>query len=26
MHLNADDLVDLAEGARPESSAPHLAA
>jgi hypothetical protein len=26
MHLNADELVDLAEGARPESSAPHLAA
>jgi hypothetical protein len=26
MHLNADDLVELAEGARPESSAPHLAA
>src|SRR5258707_1769981 len=26
MHLSADELVDLAEGARPESSAPHLAA
>jgi anti-sigma factor RsiW len=26
MHLNAHELVDLAEGARPESSAPHLAA
>jgi hypothetical protein len=26
MHLKADELVDLAEGARPESSAPHLAA
>src|SRR5256885_17264553 len=26
MHLNADELVDLAEGARPESSTPHLAA
>ncbi|HJZ75440.1 MAG TPA: hypothetical protein VKE51_27085 [Vicinamibacterales bacterium] len=24
MHLSAADLVDLAEGARPESSAPHL--
>jgi hypothetical protein len=24
-HLDADQLVDLAEGARPESSAPHLA-
>ena len=26
MHLNADELVDLAEGTRPERSAPHLAA
>ena len=26
MHLNAEELVDLAEGARAESSAPHLAA
>ena len=26
MHLNAEELIDLAEGARPESSAPHLAA
>jgi hypothetical protein len=26
MHLNADELVDLAEGTRPEGSAPHLAA
>ena len=25
MHLTPDDLVDLAEGTRPESSAPHLA-
>lgn len=25
MHLNADELVDLAEGTRAESSAPHLA-
>jgi hypothetical protein len=25
MHLNADELIDLAEGTRPESSAPHLA-
>ena len=25
MHLTPDELVDLAEGARPESSAPHLA-
>jgi hypothetical protein len=25
MHLNAEDLVDIAEGTRPESSAPHLA-
>jgi hypothetical protein len=25
MHLTADQLVDLAEGAKPESSAPHLA-
>jgi hypothetical protein len=24
MHLSADDLVDLADGTRPESSAPHL--
>jgi hypothetical protein len=24
-HLKADDLLDLAEGTRPESSAPHLA-
>src|SRR5262245_19859636 len=24
MHLSAEDLVDLAEGTRPESSAPHL--
>lgn len=26
MHLEADELIDLAEGARTESSAPHLAA
>lgn len=26
MHLNADELVDLAEGTRAEASAPHLAA
>ena len=26
MHLNAEELVDLADGAQPESSAPHLAA
>jgi len=26
MHLNADELIDLAEGTRPERSAPHLAA
>jgi hypothetical protein len=26
MHLNAEELVDLAEGTRPESAAPHLAA
>jgi len=26
MHLNADELVDLAEGTRAESSASHLAA
>ena len=26
MHLSADELVDLAEGTRPERSAPHLAA
>jgi hypothetical protein len=26
MHLNTEDLVDIAEGTRPESSAPHLAA
>jgi hypothetical protein len=26
MHLKAEELVDLAEGTRPESSAPHLAA
>lgn len=26
MHLNREELVDLAEGARPESAAPHLAA
>ena len=26
MHLNTDELVDIAEGARPEGSAPHLAA
>ena len=26
MHLNAEELVDIAEGARPESAAPHLAA
>ena len=25
MHLNTDELVDIAEGTRPESSAPHLA-
>jgi hypothetical protein len=25
MHLSADELVDLADGARPESSVPHLA-
>jgi hypothetical protein len=25
MHLNADALIDLAEGTRPEASAPHLA-
>lgn len=25
MHLNAEELVDIAEGTRPESSAPHLA-
>jgi hypothetical protein len=25
MHLNADELIDLAEGTRPEVSAPHLA-
>ena len=25
MHLNSDQLVDIAEGTRPESSAPHLA-
>src|SRR5438445_3838913 len=25
MHLTPDDLVDLADGTRPESSAPHLA-
>lgn len=25
MHLNTEELVDLAEGTRPESSAPHLA-
>jgi hypothetical protein len=25
MHLQPDDLVDLAEGTRPEASAPHLA-
>src|SRR5438093_9275944 len=25
MHLTPDDLVDLAKGTRPESSAPHLA-
>jgi hypothetical protein len=25
MHLNADELIDLAEGTRPEASAPHLA-
>jgi hypothetical protein len=25
MHLNADQLVDLAEGAQPEATAPHLA-
>src|SRR5215470_2449246 len=25
MHLAPEDLVDLAEGARPESTAPHLA-
>lgn len=25
MHLNTDDLVDIAEGTRPEASAPHLA-
>ncbi len=26
MHLNAEELVDLADGAQPESSSPHLAA
>jgi hypothetical protein len=26
MHLQPDELLDIAEGARPESSAPHLAA
>lgn len=26
MHLNAEELVDIAEGTRPETSAPHLAA
>ena len=26
MHLNAEELVDIADGAQPESSAPHLAA
>ena len=26
MHLNTEELVDLAEGVRPESAAPHLAA
>jgi hypothetical protein len=26
MHLNADEIIDLAEGTRPEASAPHLAA
>jgi hypothetical protein len=26
MHLNAEELVDIAEGTRPESAAPHLAA
>jgi hypothetical protein len=25
MHLNAEELVDIAEGTRPETSAPHLA-
>jgi len=25
MHLNVDELIDLAEGTRPEASAPHLA-
>jgi hypothetical protein len=25
MHLNADELIDIAEGTRPETSAPHLA-
>jgi hypothetical protein len=25
MHVNSDDLVDIAEGTRPEASAPHLA-
>jgi hypothetical protein len=25
MHLNADELIDLAEGTRPDASAPHLA-
>ena len=25
MHLNAEELVDVAEGTRPESAAPHLA-
>jgi hypothetical protein len=25
MHLNAEELVDIAEGTRPESAAPHLA-
>jgi hypothetical protein len=26
MHLNAEELIDIAEGTRPESAAPHLAA
>ena len=26
MHLNTEELIDIAEGARPESAAPHLAA
>ena len=26
MHLNAEELIDIAEGTRPESAMPHLAA